>query len=77
MGPVYANSMKERTVPKVQVEEMLCPVGTGPPSIAFKEKEVPDTLSATKGLVGKPMRDFGKVWAQDLPSRSILVIPNG
>ena len=47
LGPVYADSVKERMVPKVQVEETLCPVGTGPPSIPFKEKEVPDTLSTT------------------------------
>ena len=76
MGPVYANSVKERTVPKVQVEETLCPVGTGPPSMAFKEKEVPDMLSATKGPVGKSVRDIVRIWVQDLPSRSILVIPN-
>ena len=51
LGPVYVDSVKEQTVPKVQVEETLRPVGTGPPSMAFKEKEVPGTLSATKGQV--------------------------
>ena len=45
------------------MEETLCLVGTGPASMAFKEKEVPDTLSATKGLVGETIvRDFGRVW---------------
>ena len=53
LGPVYADSVKEETVTKVQVEEPLCPMGTGPPSMAFKEKEVPDTFSATKGQVGE------------------------
>ena len=58
MGPVYADSVKERTVPKVQVEETLCSVGTGLPSMAFKVKEVPDTLSATKGQVGETSEGF-------------------
>ena len=58
LGPVYADSVKERMVPKVQVEETLCPVGTGPPSMAFKEKEEPDTLSATKGQLGKTSEGF-------------------
>ena len=58
LGPVYADSVKERTVPKVQVEETLCPVGTGPPSMAFKEKEVPDMLLATKGQVGETSEGF-------------------
>ena len=68
MGPIYTDSVKEQMVPKVQVEEKLCLMGTVPPSMVFKEQEVPNTLSTTKVPVGKPMRDIGRVWVQDLPS---------
>ena len=53
--------MKERIVPKVQVEETLCPIGIGPQSIAFKEKEAPDMLSATKGQVGEISEGYWKI----------------
>ena len=68
MGLVYADSVKEQMVPKVLVEETLCPMGTRLPGMAFKEKEVSDTLSATKGQWGKPVRDISRVWVQDLRS---------
>ena len=58
LGLAYADSVKERTVPKVQVEEELCPVGTGAPSMAFKEKEVPNTFLATRGPVGETSEGF-------------------
>ena len=58
MGPAYADLVKERTVPKVQVEETLCLVGIRPPTMAFKEKEVPNILSATKGPVGKTSEGY-------------------
>ena len=53
LGPIYVDSVKERTVPKIQVEEKFCRMGVVPPSMAFKEKEFPDTLLTTKGPMGE------------------------
>ena len=58
VGPAYADSVKEQAVPKVLTGEKLCPMGTGPPGMAFKEKEVPDTFSATLGHRGETSEGF-------------------
>ena len=73
LEPIYAGSVKEQTIPKVQVEEKLCPMGTMSLSMAFKEREVPDTFSETKGPVGETNEGF---W-QSLGARFTQPIPLG
>ena len=74
MGPIYADSVKERTPPKVQVEENLCLVGTVPPSMTFKEKEVPKSFSTTKGQMRETSEGVQQTLGMDLPNIFILVI---
>ena len=76
MGPTYANSVKEQVVPNVLIGEKLSPMGTGPPSIAFKEKEVPNTFLATLGQWGETSEGFWLTGGTGFTHQSILVIPN-